>query len=391
MGGLCYNAIMKYVFILGHNPKLSTAEVMAVLPKAKVAGLSSSFLIVENDKIDCGELMHRMGGSIKIAEIMADKIDKKLIIETLKQVQSDSKLNFGLSYYECKKDKLGMEIKSTLKKVGISCRLVVGKDKALSSVILKKNKVHEFLIIGISSPSPVFRTSSPARGEESRILAKTCAIQDFESYGKRDFARPERDLKSGSMPPKLAQIMINLAQVDMTAKIYDPFCGSGTIIQEALVMGYKNVTGSDNSKKAVSDTNRNLAWLERSFKTPETKVLLIDVHDLSRQVKGIDAIVTEPYLGPPLKGGETREQLLKNIAELEELYLAAFEQFSRVLNKDGRVAIILPTFRAGKETLELKIQDKIKELGFTQISKDDLFYSREDQKVYRNVRVFVLT
>ena len=225
---------------------------------------------------------------------------------------------------------------------------------------------------------------------QDKYLAKTCAIQDFESYGKRDFARPERDLKSGSMPPKLAQIMINLAQAKLTEKIYDPFCGSGTIIQEALVMGYKNVTGSDISEKAVSDTNRNLAWLERSFKTPEIKVSLIDVRALSQQVEDIDAIVTEPYLGPPLKGGETREQLLKNIAELEELYIAAFEQFSKVLNKDGHVVIILPTFRAGKETLELKIQDKIKDLGFTQISKDDLFYSREDQKVFRNVRVFKL-
>ena len=79
----------------------------------------------------------------------------------------------------------------------------------------------------------------------------------------------------------------------------------------------------------------------------------------------------------------------------------------------------MPTFRAGKEILELKILDEkedgtsslaprlgndkletsrftrstspIKELGFTQTSKDDLFYSREDQKVFRNVRVFVLT
>lgn len=387
---------MKYVFILGHNPKLSVAEILAVLPKAKVANQSSSFLIVavpsaragEDAKIDCEELMKRMGGSIKIAEVMADKIDKKLIVEELKRIVKLSefdpwskpkaltirigKLNFGLSYYECKKDKLGMEIKGALKKVGISCRLVVGKDKALSSVILKKNKVFEFLII------------------QDKYLAKTCAIQDFEDYGRRDFARPERNLKSGSMPPKLAQIMINLAQVDMNGKIYDPFCGSGTIIQEALVMGYKNVTGSDNSEKAVSDTNRNLAWLERSYKTPETKVDLIDVRELSQQVKNIDAIVTEPYLGPPLKGGESREQLLKNIAELEDLYTAAFEQFREVLNEGGRVSIIFPTFRASKEILELKILDKIKELGFIQTSKDDLFYSREDQKVFRNVRVFTL-
>lgn len=362
---------MKYVFILGHNPKLSVAEVLAVLPGAEVVDRSSSFLIMETDKIDCQKMVDKMGGSIKIAEIISEKVDKKLIIETLRQVQGDSKLNFGISYYECKPDKLGMEIKGELKKAGISSRLVVGKDKALSSVIVKKNKVNEFLIIA------------------DKYLAHTLAIQDFEAYGKRDFARPERDMRSGSMPPKLAQIMINLAQVDLTEKIHDPFCGSGTILQEALVMGYQKVSGSDKSEKAISDTRKNLAWLSRHFDIPEVQVSQIDVRELSASVKNIEAVVTEPYLGPPLRGGESREEILHNIDELEDLYTGAFEQFSELLNENGKVVIVFPTFRVGKEVLELKIMDKIKDLGFTQTSKDDLFFSRPDQKVYRNIRVFV--
>lgn len=367
---LCYNTVMKYVFILGHNPKLSVAEVLAVLPDAKAVEQSSSFLIVETKEFDPKKLMDKMGGSIKIAEVISEKIDKKLIVETLRQVQTDSKLNFGISYYECKSDKLGMEVKGELKKAGISCRLVVGKDKALSSVIVQKNKVHEFLIIA------------------GRYLAQTKAVQDFEAYGKRDFARPERDMVSGSMPPKLAQIMINLSQVKMTEKLHDPFCGSGTILQEALVMGYKKVSGSDKSERAVSDTRKNLAWLSRHFEIPEIEVSQVDVRELSASVKDINVIVTEPYLGPPLRGGESREQILKNVDELEDLYVKAFEQFSKVLNKNGRVVIVFPTFRVGKEVLKLRIMDQIEDLGFIQTSKDDLFFSRPDQKVYRDIRVF---
>jgi len=363
---------MQYAFILGHNPKLSAAEILAVLPKAKVASQSSSFLILENNEINCEELMNRLGGSIKIAKVISEKIDKKLIVEELKSIKASNKLNFGLSYYECKPDKLGMDIKNVLKKIGISSRLVVGRDKALSSVIIQKNKVHEFLIIA------------------GKYLAHTCAIQDFESYSKRDYGRPARDLKSGSMPPKLAQIMINLAQVDKSAKIHDPFCGSGTILQEAALLGYTNISGSDSSAKAVEDTKKNLDWLVKNYKLQTTnyKLSKIDVRNLNQYVSGIDAIITEPYLGPLLKGRENKQQILKNIKELEGLYIQTFEQFSHALNKNGTVVIIFPTFRIDKQILELKIQGKIKELGFTQTSKDDLFYFREGQKVYRNVRVF---
>jgi hypothetical protein len=38
------------------------------------------------------------------------------------------------------------------------------------------------------------------------------ALQDFESYSKRDYGRPARDPRTGSLPPKLAQILINLAE-----------------------------------------------------------------------------------------------------------------------------------------------------------------------------------
>ena len=363
---------MRYVFILGHNPKLSIAEVLAVLPQAKVVATGNSFLIVENEKINATELINRLGGTIKIGEVIADKVDKKLMVETLKAAKKDNKLNFGLSYYECPKDKLGMDIKTELKKAGISCRLVVGQDKALSSVIVVKNRVEEFLIL------------------KGQYLAKTGAVQDFENYGQRDFGRPARDMKSGSMPPKLAQIMINLAQAESNGKIHDPFCGSGTVLQEALLLGYSNVSGSDVSAKAINDTKTNLEWLIRTYQLPATSYQLtqLDVHQLSQQFSGVDAIVTEPYLGPPLRGSETPSEIAKNITELENLYVAAFEQFAEVLNKDGKVVIVFPTFMVGRDVLELQILDKIKNLGFTQLDDGKLIYSREGQRVYRNIKVF---
>ena len=362
---------MKYIFILGHNPKLSIAEILAVLPQATIIEETASFLIVENKEFDGAEMLRRLGGTVKLGEIIGTQISKKVTVEHLKEIKAKTKLNFGLSYYDCKPDNLGMEIKKELKDSGVSCRLVTGKDQALSSVIVAKNKCEEFLILG------------------KKWLGKTCAVQEFEDYSLRDYGRPRRDLKSGMMPPKLAKIMINLAQAPAGATILDPFCGSGTVIQEGLLLGHEMI-GSDNSDKAISDTKSNLEWLRVNSRLEviNAKIYKTDVRQIAKTVGKVDAIVTEPYLGPALRGKEKIHEIKRIIEELSELYETAFSEFRKILNYNGRVVIIFPAFRVGSETLELPILEKIKKLGFTQVNKEKLIYSRPGQAVWRQIYVY---
>ncbi|MFA6215531.1 MAG: DNA methyltransferase [Patescibacteria group bacterium] len=386
---------MQYVFILGHNPKLSAAEILAVLPHAKVVAETSTFLILENEEIDCQKILARLGGTIKIGTIIGSQISKKVTIEKLKQIKAENKLNFGISYYDAKPDNFGMEIKKELKDAGISCRLVVSRDKALSSVVVTKNKCHEFLILG------------------NKWLGETGAVQEFEDYSFRDYGRPSRDLVAGSMPPKLAKIMINLAQLPVGETILDPFCGSGTMLQEGLLLGYKMI-GSDIAEKAIKDTKKNLEWLlenreqraeNREQRTENRKqktenpplrragrnqfqVFQVDVKNVSSKVSNVDAIVTEPHLGPPLRGSEDRHEVEKNIKGLAELYIEAFSEFRKILNNGGKVVMIFPSFRVGSQILEMPILDQIKKLGFSQVNADKLIYSREGQKVWRQIYIF---
>jgi len=368
----CYTKSMsQYVFILGHNPKLSVAEILAVLPQTKKVFETSSFFIIESEKFDCQKILQRLGGMIKIGEVIGQQINQKIIAEQLRQLKPVGKLNFGLSYYDCKKDDLGMEVKRELHRYDIKSRLVTSKDKILSSVVVTKNKCIEFLIL------------------ENRWLAKTCAVQEFEEYSFRDYGRPSRDMLSGSMPPKLAKIMINLAQAPAGVTILDPFCGSGTILQEALLLGYK-VIGSDISSRAIKDTKQNLEWLSKKFQISNFKFQIFqsDVRHLSQTIDQVDAIVTEPYLGPPLKGSENREKIEVIIDELAELYVTAFSEFRKILSSNGRIVIVFPAFRLGKDILELPILDQIKKLGFTQLNSDKLIYSRPDQKVWRQIFIW---
>lgn len=81
----------------------------------------------------------------------------------------------------------------------------------------------------------------------------TLACQDIDSYTRRDTGK-SRDMVVGMMPPKLVQMMLNLA-LDSEMKnpgIYDPFCGLGTTLIEAANMGMTRIYGSDLSKEMVS-------------------------------------------------------------------------------------------------------------------------------------------
>ena len=383
----------QYIFILGNNPELSVTEIKSVYPQISVIKKTDIFLIGSLADFDCQKAIHILGGTIKIGEILGSQISRKVTVEKLKQIQKESKLNFGLSYYDCSKDNLGMEIKKELKAAGVSCRLVVSRDKILSSVVVSKNQCAEFLILG------------------KKWLGMTLAVQDFADYSQRDYGRPARDLLSGSMPPKLAKIMINLAQVSKGGKILDPFCGSGTVLQEGILLGYE-MAGSDISQKAIKDSKENLEWLFASFprkressvkKVTDPRlrgddservkafVFQVDVRKISQKINSIDAIVTEPYLGPPLKGLENRKQISEIINDLSKLYLDAFGEFRKILNYNSKVVIVFPAFRSGKEILELPILQQIKKLGFTQLNKDKLIYSRPDQKLWRQIYIFQLS
>jgi tRNA (guanine10-N2)-dimethyltransferase len=254
-------------------------------------------------------------------------------------------------------------------------------------------------------------------GKEKTYWGKTLAIQDFRSYGIRDFGRPGRSMKVGMMPPKLAQVMINLAQVPKGSKILDPFCGTGVVLQEAILMGY-NVTGTDSDSATIALAKQNLEWLLDLIKTkdpasPITKEIYrlaqADARQLTKvvQTSSVSAIVTEGTLGP--RYGRilpSDKQIIDNFKNLEKLYLDVFAQFKEVLKKDGKIVISFPIYIVkGTRQEFVPFLDKIAQLGYnikSPIKADELgsvplftlskngtiVYSRPDQNVGREIIIF---
>jgi len=198
------------------------------------------------------------------------------------------------------------------------------------------------------------------------------------------------------LPPKLARMMINLAGLPLNKDkvVLDPFCGSGTVIQEAAILGAGKILGSDYSNNAVQSSLANIEWLkERRALSSKFVVEQVDVRELANWVpaQSIDLIVTEPFLGNPVRGQIPNLQIQKRQAELAELYTAALEQFGQVLTPDGRVVIIFPFIDENRLPLPKNLQklfeiDSILE-GVADIKRGGIDYKRPGQKLGREIFV----
>lgn len=392
---------MKYFFILGTNTALSIAELGAVLDLSKSKLLAPDFLLADLDvEINADSLMNRLGGTIKIG-IIRDEVNinnnpdlVKVVIKLAakrKESVPDGKFNFGYSAYgqnNFNKKDLGIKVKNYFNEKGVSSRFVVSQEKTLSSVVITQNKL---LTRGIEI--------ALVNDNENKLalIGETLSVQPFKDLSRRDFGRPARDDLSGMLPPKVALIMLNLAQIkNMESVIVDPFCGSGTILSEALLLGYKNLFGTDISIKAIEDTRTNISWLKELYKIKDFKLKLLvkNVTALSKFIKSnyVDAVITEPYLGPQ-RGLLNFKVINKN---LEDLYSTALLEFHKVLVNGGRVVMIWPSFYGQRPITPsyrgFKIIDMIPAnlAAGPYINKNTrptIIYGRPGQKVFREIVV----
>lgn len=386
--------VNKYLFIIGQSPALAQAELKAILSDQndQIESLASDFILASTDKKP-QDLINILGGTIKIASYIKtitslNDLDAESWYELLKaNLQTESKNNFGFSlYHDDAKNydtikRVALGLKKLLKEYKYKSRLVTAQEAQLSSVIVAKNKLldNELIII---------------KDQGKYLLGLTKAVQDFTSYGFRDMERPYRDNRSGMLPPKVAQMLINLLGPSKKNKsILDPFCGSGTVLQEAMLLGWQKIYGSDLSDKAVEESKENLDWLSANFKIKaDIKITKADIKNLEKyfEKNTIDYIATEPFMGDArLIARQDKASDIETIkTELQELYISTFRQFKRILNPDALVAFIFPIFHLNNNdiyTLDKKI---ISQLGFEYLLDKDLIYSRPEQKVKRQITLW---
>jgi len=415
-GAILYNmqSAPAYFFILGKNPDVSLAEVCAVLRRQHVVWrpcfVSRQALgIVTQRQLDARGLMAVMGGVQKIGELR-EQTTVTACAEKLSAYfpQTSLKRYVGVSVYSARILSHHKEVEHVRKRVekGLlaqkhehgSMRVVTSREQQLSSVIVQKNKLLSERGVEVT----LFVD------EASVWLGTTVAVQPFASYGARDYARPGRDIRSGMLPPKLAQVLINLTGAKSHEVLWDPFCGSGTVVQEALLMGFTKLIGSDKRERAIEDTKKNLSWLEEheTIAGADVALYVLPIEDAKEHIHthAPTVIATEPYLGPPLTGKETSRQVDDIRKSLTELYAKSFKIFEAVLPQGCVVSMVFPAWRVGDAITTIDIahvirntafqpqrllNDALASFGFQHANgRLSVLYGREAQKVLRELWVF---
>ncbi|HEY1064431.1 MAG TPA: hypothetical protein VGE30_04035, partial [Candidatus Saccharimonadales bacterium] len=259
-------------------------------------------------------------------------------------------------------------------------------------------------------------------------------VQDIDAYARRDRERPARDAKVGMLPPKLAQRIINLAAGELPSEklqnicdipagkpvprtllnktLLDPFCGTGVVLQEALLMGY-DVMGADIDQRMVDYSNKNLEWLRKEYnwELPGMGTQLGDATNAEwkttrftydAQGEATDAelvpltpdfIACETYLGRPFTTVPSAEILNQTISECNLIIKKFLQNAHKQLAPGARLCIAVPAWQIGKNPLKhLPLVDQIEDLGYNRVSfehigNNPLVYQRPDQIVARELVV----
>lgn len=393
------------ITILGRQPKLSLAELEALFGAEKITPISNYAALIDIPDVLPQDIL---GGTMKTAKVLTNLKNADLeqafaylqtsIPENL-QYLPEGKLQLGVSIYgfKAQRDWLlrqMLTLKKIVKKQGQSVRIIENKHEALESAQVLYNKLTgplgwELLLI---------------KRDSDVIVAQTTAVQNIDEYSKRDFGRPKRDAFVGMLPPKLAQTMINLAKPHDDAVIVDPFCGTGVVLQEALLMGY-DVIGSDLSDRMIEYSQVNTEWILQHAQGARTgKVLDIRQADatnyswnfskLAAKSSQIDiSVVCETYLGKPLTTVPEKHALAEIMNEANTIAEGFLKNLTPQLAKGARACIALPAWNIGSNRfLHLKVLDQLENLGYNRLDfvhakKEDLIYHRTDQVVARELTI----
>jgi tRNA (guanine10-N2)-dimethyltransferase len=139
---------------------------------------------------------------------------------------------------------------------------------------------------------------------------------DKRNPGKRSFFHP------GVMMPRMARALVNISCVQPKDRLLDPFCGTGGILIEAVMLGIDTI-GSDFDPVMIRGSRRNLK---------DSALLIADATRLPLDDASVDAVVTDLPYGQSVS--------IKKDDSIEQLYDDTLLELRRVLRNGTRAVIV---------------------------------------------------
>lgn len=384
-----------YIALLGRQPALGMAELERRYGEDATSWFSDVSAKISTDTLS----IEQLGGVQKAGQIVIELPGGDWRRVSMKIVQAythawsgfDGKITLGISAYGFdvsprEIQQTGIILKQKLKKVNVSLRMIPNNDMALNTATSHHNK------LGLSNNKVELLVVRARNGRV--IVAESTGAQNITAYTKRDQERPKRDAFVGMLPPKLAQIMINLANPTPEARILDPFCGTGVVLQEAALLGHP-VYGTDLSEKMIRYSKENLDWLKETHRaTFEYDLHEGDAMDTSWQGP-VGAVVGETYLGQPFSAPPSPAKLDQVRGNCNNIISAFLKNLASQIPAGTPVSIAIPAWkRIDGGFVHLPLINQLDQLGFERhsfknIKDHELLYFREDQVVARELLVLV--
>ncbi len=417
------------ICILGRQPELGLAELESLYGANKIRRVGEDAALVDVDP--CSVVFPRLGGGIKLAKVLTvlntsnwgdlEKFGIETIPEHVQHVP-EGKFKLGLSAHGFKvtPKRINATVLSFKKAVknatGRNVRVIPNNGHQLSSAQVLHNQ--------LTSPTG-WELLFILDGKQT-ILAQTIVVQDIEAYAARDQARPKRDARVGMLPPKLAQIIINLAAGQIKGEdnhtcpdpsalspqllgltVLDPFCGTGVVLQEAILMGYK-AYGTDLEPRMTAFSQENLEWLTTHMDEANFELSTADATQ-TKWDKPFDMVATETYLGRGFSSQPKPEVLEEVMRDTNVIHKRFLHNLALQTKSGFRLCIAVPAWSTTLRSelphrsslrvedspqpfKHLPVLDSLESLGYTRVSfvhgsADGLVYHRPGQIVARELVV----
>lgn len=390
----------KTIFILGRQPAIGRAELESLFGSDHLEPIGEQAMACDIAPEDIP--FERIGGVMRMARPIGEyptanwpqvaQATIKLFPTLLDKLPLEGKIKLGLSTFDMSVNerhllRTGLELKKVCKAQGRSVRIVPNVEPALNTAQVLHNQLTGDLGIEL-----LF-----IRSGKEVYLAQTIQIQNIDAYADRDRGRPKRDAFVGMLPPKLAQTIVNLgaAQLPTTTDniVLDPFCGTGVVLQEALLMGY-GAYGTDLETRMVDYSRKNLDWLSTRGAEHATSVEL-EVGDATthKWTHPFSVVAGETYLGRPLSSWPSPDKLQEIIGTCNVILQKFLSNMAEQIPSGTRLCLAMPAWVGPNGRIyHLSLLDSLEVLGYNRVrflwaQEQEMVYRRPDQLVARELVV----
>ncbi len=298
----------------GEHPTLPKAEVKAILEAE-----SMLFNLIEagpcylrfNSQIEALEALERRAAYCQACgiEIFTCEASEEAILKAVKGIPFENYIASGESFAV------------RVRRVCGSPKLpnIPGLEREIGAAIWRRVKG---LKVNLSNPDKLFLGLILPDGRFLFGLSKLLSSKSFTERKptRKPFSHPS------TLQPKLARCMVNLSRARRGGLLFDPFCGTGSILLEAGIMGIEAV-GGDLQPKMTLGAKVNLAH----YGIRGAHLLVADA--VRPPLSRVDFIVTDPPYG---RSASTIGRPLLTL--LEDFLSSAGE----ILTEDGWLCMASP-------------------------------------------------